>query len=119
MSSYAEARWQFLVCEGPTCGGCKFSPVLTTALREEVDAQALQARISVLPYLCLGRCRDGVNLLVRKLKPSEELHALPCMTALEEKDVWLYSQVDPTLAPALVQSHAREDRALKPLAQVY
>lgn len=113
------SRWQFLVCEGPTCGGCKFSATVTAKLRSEVDAQKVADRCGVQEYLCLGRCRDGVNVVVRRMSPDDELDALPSMNALEEDDVWLYSQVDPEVIPAVLRSHVEEDCALKPLAEEY
>lgn len=111
--------WQFLVCEGPTCGGCKFSPAVTQKLRQEVDRLELKHRVAVLDYLCLGRCRDGVNMIVRRVHEGESLHAQPGMETLEEDDVWLYSEVEPDAVTGVLESHAFANQALAPFAQSY
>lgn len=112
------SRWQFLVCEGPTCGGCKFSAVITQALRQEVQRRELGHRVGVVDALCLGRCRDGPNVLARRVGPQESLNHLPGMEELES-GTWIYGQVTPESLPAILQSHVGEDRPLSPFAEEY
>lgn len=122
MTSAPTWQWQFLVCEGPTCGGCKFSDAVTKTLRQEVARLELSQRISVLEYLCLGRCRDGVNMIVRRIPPGQSIAQLPEMEALEKDDVWLYSEVEPDSVLGVLgvlESHAFAGQALAPFAQSY
>lgn len=119
MAEHPTPLWQFLVCEGPTCGGCKFSHGVTQKLHQEVQRLELQQQVSVLDYLCLGRCRDGVNVIVRQIPDATALAQMPDMEALEADEVWLYSEVDPDSVLKILESHAFAGRALAPLAQSY
>lgn len=111
-------RWQFLVCDGPTCGGCKFSAAVAQALRLEVQRRELEHQVGVVDSLCLGRCRDGPNVLARKVAPGDSLNHLPGMEELEN-GTWIYGQVSPDHLPAILQSHVVEDRPLRPFAEEY
>lgn len=108
MTNPKQSRWQLLVCEGPTCGGCKDSASLTQQLIEEKTTRQAQLRLGVLPYLCLGRCRDGPNLIARRLQESEALERTPTIDKLEQ-DSTLYSHLSPSQLEKILDSHLLRD----------
>lgn len=110
--------YQVVVCEGPTCGGCHDSPALTDELTGLVQVRGLRSRARVFSSLCLGRCGQGPNLVVRQLDGDERLAIEPTMYELEE-GVTLYSDVQQPRLDELVTKHLQQDQPVPGWAEPY
>ncbi len=76
-------RFQILLCEGPSCGITHESECLKHHLAGKIAADAdLHGRVTVIDYMCFGRCSEGPNLFVRRLAPGERADLEPPVTAL-------------------------------------
>ncbi len=79
-------RFQILVCDGPSCGVTHESECLKQLLVGRVAADPdLKSRVHVVDYMCFGRCSEGPNMFVRKLRPGERGEAEPDSTAFNEE----------------------------------
>lgn len=112
------SRWQLLVCEGPTCGGCKDAASLTQELVEARANRGAALRLGVLPYLCLGRCRDGPNLVARRVEDTEVLEAMPTIDRLEREST-LYSHLSADQLDRILDAHLLGDEPDLQLGEPY
>jgi (2Fe-2S) ferredoxin len=109
----SDARYQILVCDGPSCGVTHESEVLVALLKERVGAApGLRGRVYVAPYNCFGRCSEGPNLFVRRLAAGEAPLAEPGLAALE-RERGFYPGVDAAKCEAIVREHCGEGRAIE------
>ena len=75
-------RFQILLCEGPSCGITHESESLKYHLAGKIAADAdLRGRVTVIDYMCFGRCSEGPNLFVRRLAPGERATCRRCTAA--------------------------------------
>lgn len=66
------ARYEILVCSGPTCAGIRHAdPVYQTLLRELAE-RALEHAVRAGRRKCFGFCRRGPNVYVRSLAPAHD-----------------------------------------------
>jgi len=108
-----DARYQVLVCDGPSCGVTHESEVLVDLLKARIKAQpGAQGRVFVTAYNCFGRCSEGPNLFVRRLAAGESPTAEPRLADLERVRGF-YPGVDAAKCAAIVAQHCGEGRAIE------
>ena len=97
-------RTLVLVCRGPECGDKRGSSLVHTALsRELARAKKTDKDVMLAWQSCFGQCRRGVNVLVREMKPGEDLFFISFKTGGAKSA--LYHGVTPEDAPRIVEEH--------------
>lgn len=104
-------RYQILLCEGPTCGGCHASEELRTPLNAALERGDLKSRVSLQRYLCFGRCSEGPNLVVRPLREDQSLKGVPPMQDLEDNCLF-YGDLDDDMVEKIVLEHCGKGKPL-------
>jgi (2Fe-2S) ferredoxin len=100
-----------MVCRGPECGDKRHSADV-----KEAFAQALQScdlvgnQVQLESYSCFGKCKRGVNVLVREIRQGES-RMLLLMPAAGPGAV-LYHGVQPIEARRIVDEHVVQGRPL-------
>jgi (2Fe-2S) ferredoxin len=103
----SEARYEILVCRGPTCGGRRNSEAIVDAVRALVSSHRLEARVTLGHQNCFGRCTRGPNALVRELVVGgEPVFGLTSLARLRAGGrAAFYAGLEPADARALIVEH--------------
>jgi (2Fe-2S) ferredoxin len=113
------ARFQILVCEGPSCGVTHESEVLRDLLRARVAADpGLAGRVHVVDYNCFGRCSEGPNLFVRRLAPGEDPTREPPADGFAGERGF-YPGVDAAKCARILERHCGEGEPVAELVDDY
>lgn len=113
------ARYQILVCDGPSCGVAHESVRLKARLEQVLGGRPdLAARVSVCDFTCFGRCDDGPNLFVRTLADGEDPQAEPDYDVLETERGF-YPGNDEESVIRILLTHCGEDRIVEDLVDEY
>jgi len=105
-------KYQILVCKGPDCGDKRFSIDILDAFQNELRTCPLDGNEVVLEqYSCFGRCKKGPNVLVREMKPNENLRMILLMPTAGA-GAYLYHAVHPREARQILEEHVRAGRPL-------
>ena len=98
-------KYQILVCRGPECGDKRHSADIFAALKDElrkVTPGGNEASLDL--YSCFGRCQRGPNVLVREVRPNENLRMILLMPTAGP-GAYLYHMVKPGEARQIVTEH--------------
>jgi (2Fe-2S) ferredoxin len=105
-------KYQILVCRGPECGDKRHSADVHASLVRELRAVPLNGNEAVLDlYSCFGKCKKGVNVLVREMRPGENTRML-LMMPTASAGAFLYHAVQPAEARRIVEEHVASGRPL-------
>ena len=119
MSHGDKARFQILVCDGPSCAGCPGMDELRAELAQRIDAsEDLKQRVGVVDFTCFGRCGEGPNLLVRPLEPKESLTEEPRFDRLDGIEGF-YCEVGPSQLARVLDEHCGQGKPVKDLVESY
>ena len=102
------ARYEILVCSGPTCAGIRHADHVYRALERELAGRALHHAVRAGRRKCFGFCRRGPNVYVRSLAPMDD--TTRCSA--------LYHGVAAVDVPDMVHTHVLGGRVLERLLQV-
>jgi (2Fe-2S) ferredoxin len=106
-------KYQILVCRGPDCGDRLHSADVHAALERELKVCDLAGNEASLGlYSCFGRCRKGVNVLVREVRPNENARMILLMPTAGA-GAFLYHGVQPEEARRLLEEHIAAGRPLE------
>ena len=98
-------KYQILVCRGPECGDKRHSADIHAALAAELRTLPTDGNQAVLEhYSCFGRCQRGPNVLVREMRPNENLRMILLMPTAGP-GAFLYHLVKPGEARQIVTEH--------------
>src|SRR5256885_1116276 len=106
------SRTLVLVCRGPECGDKRGSAAVHRELQAEL-ARAGAKDVMLAWQSCFGQCRRGVNVLVREMKPGEDLFFISFKAGGERSA--LYHGVEPADAPRIVREHVIEGHVIDEL----
>lgn len=110
-------RYQILVCKGPECGDKRHSADVFDAFERELQSCPLDGNSAQLErYSCFGKCQKGVNVLVREMKPNENLRFILLMPTAGA-GAYLYHFVTPADARRIVTEHVAAGRPLLELTR--
>jgi (2Fe-2S) ferredoxin len=110
-------KYQILVCKGPECGDKRRSIDVLHSLQTELRSCPLEGNEVVLEqYSCFGRCQRGPNVLVREVRPQENLRLILLMPTASA-GAYLYHGVRPGEARRILEEHVRAGRPLLDLTQ--
>jgi (2Fe-2S) ferredoxin len=105
-------RYQILVCRGPECGDKRRSSELHATFQELLKTTPLGGNEAILDhYSCFGRCQRGPNVLVREMKPTENLRMILLMPTAGP-GAYLYNMVKPGEVRQIVEEHLANGRPL-------
>jgi (2Fe-2S) ferredoxin len=105
-------KFQILVCKGPECGDKRFSIDIFHSFQNELRTCPLDGNEVVLDqYSCFGRCKKGPNVLVREMKPNENVRMLMLMPTAGA-GAYLYHMVHPREARQILEEHVKAGRPL-------
>lgn len=110
-------KYHILVCKGPECGERRRSIDVLLAFEQALKTCPIAPNEAVLEqYSCFGRCQKGPNVLVREMRPNENLRMILLMPTAQP-GAHLYHAVKPEEAPRIVKEHVAEDRPLLELTK--
>ena len=105
-------KYQILVCRGPDCGDRLHSADVHAAFDRELKACDLQGNEATLGlYSCFGRCKKGVNVLVREVRANENSRMIMLMPTAGP-GAFLYHAVKPDEARRILEEHIASGRPL-------
>ena len=105
-------KFQILVCKGPTCGDKRDSAGVFEALSRELRSVPLAGNEATVDrYACFGKCRIGVNVLVREVRAGENTRMILFMPTAGP-GAYLYNAVKPEEARRIVEEHVAQGRPL-------
>jgi (2Fe-2S) ferredoxin len=105
-------KYQILVCRGPECGDKRHSADIHAALKEELRTTPLGGNEAVLDhYSCFGRCQRGPNVLVREMRPNENLRMVLLMPTAGP-GAYLYHMVKLGEARQIIAEHVVSGKPL-------
>jgi (2Fe-2S) ferredoxin len=105
-------KFQILVCKGPECGDVRHSADVYAAFALEIARCPLGGNEVVLDrYSCFGKCKRGVNVLVREVKPGENTRLL-LMMPTAGPNAYLYHAVVPVEARRILEEHVAGGRPI-------
>ncbi len=111
-------RFQWLVCDGPSCGLTHESDLLKAEIEARIAADPdLKSRVSVVDFTCFGRCDEGPNMMIHRLRDGEDPEEEPEMDAIDGERGF-YVGVDEPKIERLIQIHLRRGEPL-PEAEEY
>ncbi len=110
-------KYQILVCKGPECGDKRHAGDVHAAIAVELKSCPLNGNEVVLErYSCFGKCQKGPNVLVREMKPNENLRMILLMPTAGA-GAYLYHLVKPEEARQIVLEHIANGRPLLELTR--
>jgi (2Fe-2S) ferredoxin len=105
-------KYQILVCRGPDCGDKRNSAAVYEELGQQLQLVPLNGNECKLElYSCFGKCRKGVNVLVREVRPGENARMILLMPTAGA-GAFLYHAVTPGEARRLIEEHIAQGRPL-------
>jgi (2Fe-2S) ferredoxin len=105
-------KYQILVCKGPDCGDKRDAASVYDALCRELRSLPLNGNEATLDrYACFGKCRIGVNVLVREVRAGENTRMI-WMMPTQGPGAYLYNAVKPEEARRIVEEHVAQGRPL-------
>jgi (2Fe-2S) ferredoxin len=112
-------KYQILVCRGPECGDKRHSADVFAQLEVELASCPLEGNQAQLEhYSCFGKCQKGPNVLVREMKPGENLRFILLMPTAGA-GAYLYHGVTPGDARRIVTEHIAGGRPLIDLTRAH
>ena len=105
-------KYQILVCRGPDCGDRLHSADVHAALDRELKVCQLGGNeVALGLYSCFGRCKKGVNVLVREVRANENARMFLFMPTAGP-GAFLYRAVRPEEARRILEEHIAGGRPL-------
>ena len=119
MSTPPDAKYQVLICDGPSCGLTYESELLEEALARHLEGKPeLQARVTLCRYTCFGRCEDGPNMFVHRLSEGEDPHEEPDPDVFESERGF-YPGMDEPKVLRVVEQHVTTGAPVDDLVDDY
>jgi (2Fe-2S) ferredoxin len=113
------ARFQILVCDGPSCGVCHDSEALRDHIARRLAAEPqLHDRVFVTNLTCFGRCDDGPNLMVRPLGPDSDGEQEPSIEDIEGVR-GLYLRNDKKRIDRILDEHCMTGQPIEAWVETY
>jgi (2Fe-2S) ferredoxin len=105
-------KYQILVCRGPDCGDRLHSADVHDAFARDLALCDLAGNEATLGlYSCFGRCKKGVNVLVREVRPNENSRMILLMPTAGP-GAFLYNAVKPEEARRILEEHVARGNPL-------
>jgi (2Fe-2S) ferredoxin len=105
-------KYQILVCKGPDCGEKRRSIDILRSFESELKVCSLDGNeVALEQYSCFGRCKRGPNVLVREIKPNENLRLILLMPSAAA-GAFLYHGVRPDECRRILEEHVRSGHPL-------
>jgi (2Fe-2S) ferredoxin len=100
-------KFTILVCRGPECGEKRHSANVHAQLRQELAACPLDGiEVNLDLFSCFGKCKKGVNVLVREVVPTDNPALLRLMpSAGSGGRAVIYHGVEPRETRRILEEH--------------
>lgn len=98
-------RTLVLVCRGPECGDKRNSLEVHRELVLELGRAGTGKNVVLAWQSCFGQCRRGVNVLVREMRPGEDIFFISFQPGPDGTRSALYHGVLPSDARRIVGEH--------------
>ncbi len=113
------ARFQILVCDGPSCGLTFESDVLREKMEAALAADSeIARRVTMVSYTCFGRCGEGPNMYVRSLAATDDPTQEPDLDSMAAQRGFYPGMTEETCV-RLIQEHCKHGRPLEDLVDDY